>query len=397
MSAQDQEAIFSPNVPQAIVSPPDEAEIGGRLARARELMAQQSLDAYVVHDPDNVFYLTNFYNFVHERPFVLVLFSEEPPTFVVPTLEVPHVEARAVGDLELVQYFEFPAPEGESWSDRLRDVLQGRARIGFESACPLQVWDEVAADRVRTDLVDELRMVKSPYEIGRLAHASQIASEGHKQLLEASKLGAAVILLHAEVSRSMTTRMLGDMPNANMLASSFAALVQPPSLSHDPHNFTDVFIQIEEGGPHVTVVACRVNGYGVELERTFFVGSVPDAARGPFEAMMQARQIAFEQTIPGAFMAEVDKAVRDHFAHHGYADKLLHRTGHGFGVTGHEAPFLAVGYERQIEPNMIFSIEPGIYLPGTGGFRHSDTVLVTKNGNVPLTEAPDQIDDLTLT
>ena len=130
--------------------------MGGRLARAQELMAEQSLDAYVVHDPDNVFYLTNFYNFVHERPFVLVLFCQGPPTFVVPTLEVPHVEARAVGELELVQYFEFPAPMGESWSDRLRDVLRGKTRIGFESACPLQVWDESPADRVRTDIVDEL-------------------------------------------------------------------------------------------------------------------------------------------------------------------------------------------------------------------------------------------------
>ena len=112
---------------------------------------------------------------------------------------------------------------------------------------------------------------------------------------------------------------------------------------------------------------------------------------------MEARQIAFERTVPGASMAEVDKAVRDHFAHHGYAENLLHRTGHGFGVTGHEAPFLAVGYEREIEPNMVFSIEPAIYLPGVGGFRHSDTVLVTEDGNVCLTQAPDQIDELTLT
>ena len=96
-------------------------------------------------------------------------------------------------------------------------------------------------------------------------------------------------------------------------------------------------------------------------------------------------------------MSEVDQAVRDHFEKHGYLDALLHRTGHSFGVTGHEAPFLAVSYDRTIEPGMFFSIEPGIYLPGIGGFRHSDTVLVTGDGNVSLTTAPDELADVTYT
>lgn len=72
----------------------------------------------------------------------------------------------------------------------------------------------------------------------------------------------------------------------------------------------------------------------------------------------------------------------------------MHRTGHSFGVTGHEGPFLAISYDHEIEPGMVFSIEPGIYFAGLGGFRHSDTVLVTETGNVCLTTAPDSLDDL---
>lgn len=360
-------------------------------------MAHESLDAYVVVDPDNVFYLTNFFNFVHERPFVLVVPAQGTLSFVVPTLEVPHVQARAVGPLELIAYFEFPAPVGEQWSNRLREVLAGVSRVGVESSCPLAVLDELAGRPIRSDLVDELRMVKSAYEVGRLTHASSIASAGHAELLHACHPGDAAIMLYAEITRSMTARMLADIPRANMLASSFMALVQPPSLSHDPHNFTDVFVKLEEGGPHVTVVACRVNGYGVEIERTFFLNSVPEAARRPYEVMMEARQIALEKTMPGENMADVDQAVRDVLTKRGYGDNLLHRTGHGFGVTGHEAPFLAVGYEHEIQPNMVFSIEPGIYLPGVGGFRHSDSVLVTDQGNICLTDAPTALDELTLT
>ena len=382
-------------LPQPIISPPDQAEMARRLDRVRERMATEALGAYVVFSPDNVFYLTNFYNYVHERPFVLVVPRDGALRFVVPLLEESHVRVRAVGEIELVRYSEFPAPQGEAWSDRLRDVLGGAERIGVESVCPLQVADEIPGTRVRTDVVDEARMVKTDYEIGRLAHASQLISAGHAELVTACKPGETAIGIFAKVTRSMTGRMLADMPHANMLASSFAAVVQPPSLSHDPHNFTDIFIQLEEGGPHVSLISCRVNGYGAELERTLFLNSVPEAARRPFDVMMEARRIAFEKTRPGESMADVDQAVRDHFEKHGYLDAMLHRTGHSFGVTNHEAPFLAVSYDRVIEPGMLFSIEPAIYLPGIGGFRHSDTVLVTEDGNVRLTVAPDELADVT--
>jgi Xaa-Pro dipeptidase len=349
----------------------------------------------VVTDPYNVFYLTNFYNYVHERPFVLVVLPSGAPHFVVPHLEEPHVLARAIGDLELARYFEFPAPAGETWADRFRALLPV-GRIGIESVCPRFVVEEVGANVVQEDVVDEARMRKSDYEVGRIAHACGILNAGHQELLAGARPGELAISLFGSVTRSMTGAMLRDMPNANMLASSFAAVVQPPSISHDPHNFTNVFIQLEDGGPHVSVINCRVNGYGAEIERTFFLGTVPEPARRPFEVMLEGRRIAFERTRPGESMAAVDQAVRDHFEKHGYGENLLHRTGHSFGVTGHEAPFLAVGYEREIEPGMFFSIEPGIYLPGLGGFRHSDTVLVTEDGNLSLTDAPDDLESLTL-
>jgi Xaa-Pro dipeptidase len=381
-------------LPEPIVAPPDASEMSLRLERVRARMAEEQLDAYVVHCPDNVFYLTNFYNYVHERPFVLVVLPGGALRFVVPHLEEEHVRIRAVAELELVRYFEFPAPDGEAWSDRMRDALGGAERIGVESVCPLQVADEVPGTRIRTDIVDDVRMVKTEYEIGRLAHAAQVVSGGHEELVSMCKPGQMAIGVFGQVTRSMTGRMLRDMPHANFLACDFAAVVQPPSLSHDPHNFTDIFVQLEEGGPHVSVINSRVNGYGAEIERSFFLNSVPEPARKPFEVMFEARQIAFEKTRPGEIMSDVDLAVRQHFEKHGYGDALLHRTGHSFGVTGHEAPFLAVSYDRVIEPGMLFSIEPGIYLPGLGGFRHSDTVLVTESGNVSLTTAPDTLAEL---
>ena len=96
-------------------------------------------------------------------------------------------------------------------------------------------------------------------------------------------------------------------------------------------------------------------------------------------------------------MGAIDKEVNDYFKKAGFEENLLHRTGYGMGITGHEGPFLAEGYDRELETGMMVSVEPGIYFPGLGGFRHSDTVLITDDGYVKLTDAPDSLEGLTKT
>ena len=138
-------------LPSPIVAPPEPAEMALRLARVRGRMASEALDAYVVFCPDNVFYLTNFHNYVHERPFVLVVSERGPLRFVVPQLEEEHVRVRAVGEIDLVRYFELPAPAGEAWSDRLRDDARRsgahRRRIHLPTC---MIADEIPGTRVRS-------------------------------------------------------------------------------------------------------------------------------------------------------------------------------------------------------------------------------------------------------
>ncbi len=134
--------------PAPITAPPDRSEMQRRLDRVRTRMEAAAVDAYVVHDPDNVFYLTNFANYVHERPFVLVVPLDGNVRFVAPQLEAAHVRVRSMGDIELIPYFEFPAPAGETWADRVREALVGAERVGVESSCPLQVADELPGNPV---------------------------------------------------------------------------------------------------------------------------------------------------------------------------------------------------------------------------------------------------------
>lgn len=371
-------------------------EITSRIERVQLRMQAQGLDYYLCHDPANIFYLTNFSNFVHERPFIVLVPASGNLTFLMPKLEEPHVRTRSVGNIELLHYFEFPAPEGEMWFDRLQDILKPNHRVGVESLCPFAVVEAIPGERVATDIVDDVRMIKSEYEIGRIAYTCELLNQGHKLLLSEARPGQMPILMHKEVSTHLMQKLLMDNPNTNVLNSKFNAACQPPQMSHDPHNFGDLFATIVEGGPHVTVVQGLANGYGAELERTFFVGHVPEAAKKPFNDMLDARALAYDLAVPGACMSEVDRRVNDLLKSRGYAENLLHRTGHSFGVTDHEAPFLAEGYQHEVQPGMVFSIEPAIYLPGTGGFRFSDTVLITETGNLKLTDAPETLEDLTL-
>jgi len=113
--------------------------------------------------------------------------------------------------------------------------------------------------------------------------------------------------------------------------------------------------------------------------------------------MQEARRRAFALVRPGARCADIDAAANGYLRERGYGDHLLHRTGHGFGLGNHEGPWVAEGGEEVLQENMLVSVEPGIYLPGVGGVRHSDTVLVTREGYELLTHFPTDLDRLTIT
>jgi Xaa-Pro aminopeptidase len=146
----------------------------------------------------------------------------------------------------------------------------------------------------------------------------------------------------------------------------------------------------------VTGAAAPVWGYLSELERTMVLGE-PTAEQVRFFAHMTAAQeVAFDAIRPGARCADVDRAVRAYYEEHDLMTYWRHHTGHAIGLRYHEGPFLDTGDATPIEPGMVFTVEPGIYVPGLGGFRHSDTVLVTEAGIEQLTYYPRDLEALTI-
>ncbi len=379
-----------------ITMPPSKEEIYGRLAKVRKRMESERLDYYVAAHTDNLFYLTNFAYIPFERPFFLVIPIDDKPVLILPELEAAHAENRVMLEVEYRTYYEYPAQEDRSFLNVLRNFISDGRRVGVESSLSVAHYRVMPGRLQVADIIDEVRLVKSDYEVGRIAYASAVVKEGLKKVFELSKPGTQELVIYSEGVRQMMGKIIMEIPNLNMLVTKCLCIVWPKTLSAQPHSVPGLFDILEKGGPNVSIVTAQADGYSAELERTYFFGEIPEEAKAPFKAVMEARALAYKLVKPGVRAAEVDKAVLKAIRDQGYGDNILHRTGHGFGITGHEPPWVAIGSEEVLEKNMVISIEPGIYIQGIGGFRHSDTVLVTDKGCVSLTQWPDIPNDLIL-
>ena len=151
---------------------------------------------------------------------------------------------------------------------------------------------------------------------------------------------------------------------------------------------------MHEGDTLVTGAGAGVGGYGSELERTMFLGEPSSEQVTYFHHMVALQDVALSALRPGIACSEVDRAVRAEYESRGLTSYWLHHVGHAMGLLGHEAPFLDIGDSTIIEPGMVFCVEPGLYVSGLGGFRHSDTVVITDAGFEFITYYPRQLEDL---
>lgn len=227
-----------------------------------------------------------------------------------------------------------------------------------------------------------------------IRRAAKYADFGVERLLAASYFGATVAEGFAE-TRTLNSRIIREVDGWDPLTTKVVMATWAAPYSAMPHSIPNINNELRDG-PHVALVLTRVNGYSAESERTYFTAEPSGEARKAFSAMMEARRIAFGMIRPGLSCNELDATLNQYLRKEGYSadDQRLHRTGHGFGLGNHEAPWIAEGSEECLAENMVISIEPGIYLQGLGGIRHSDTVLVTKKGFELLTHFSIELDSL---
>jgi len=154
--------------------------------------------------------------------------------------------------------------------------------------------------------------------------------------------------------------------------------------------------KIRRGDVLVTEAGVEMGGYTSELERTVIVGKPGSRAKRCFEAMLKAQNAALNEFRPGITCNRIDQAASKSIEDSGLMDGHRHHTGHGIGLDGHEPPWLDPGDRTVIREGMVFSCEPGLYYPGYAGFRHSDTVVITKKGMDFVTHYPRELEELTI-
>lgn len=373
-------------------------EFRKRLESLQSRVRDAGLDAFVVSAFDSIYYLTGAGFEPLERPFFLIVRADRPPTLLVPKLDHQHMKkAHNIDGDQIRTYAEYPAPLGQGWPECLREAIGADREIGVEPTMRQEITRELGSYSIRVEaLVEQLRLTKSPAEIKMIRRAASYADFGVERLLAASYFGASIAEGFAE-TRTVNGRILAEVEGWEPLTTKVLMASWAAPRSAMPHSIPELNDRLRNG-PHVALAFLRVNGYAAESERTFFTSSPSQMERQAFTAMMEARRLAFESIRPGVAAGEIDGRVNEFLRSEGFAnaDQRLHRTGHGIGLGNHEAPWIAEGSTDRLAENMVISIEPGIYLQSVGGFRHSDTVLITRKGPELLTKLPTDLNTLTI-
>ena len=364
-----------------------------RMEQLQAAVGAHGLDLFLVSAEASIYYLTGVVYVPLERPFFILVPPAGGATLLVPALEQEHL-ATAPNVGQVCHYWDYPSPPGEGWPEQLLDRLGDVRTLGVEPSLPQEIAGVLRGMAPRTlPLVETLRLVKSPAEVEMLRRAAHYADLGVTKILAASYHGVSEIELFS-LGRSVQMDIIRHT-TFDPLTTSILTAAWPAPASAMPHSVPAVAERLGDG-PHIALSFMRVNGYGAECERTYFLAPPTAEMREMFATMREARRRAFDLLRPGVACAEVDEAANGFLRAEGLGPYLLHRTGHGFGLGNHEGPWVAAGSEDVLAENMLVSVEPGIYLPHVGGFRHSDTVLITADGYESLTHSPVALEDLTI-
>ncbi len=381
-----------------------------RCQKLIEYLKAEGLSGAVLFDQDYVLYYSGFAFVATERPMAFVMNAEGERRLFVPRLELEHAQANAV--VEMVDHYpEYPD------NPHPTEVLKGAIK-------ELGIQDRIGADQdgypwvfgyrgprlseltraefhpIRVFVEDQM-MIKSEAELRLIRESVRWGNLAHQLLQRYTMVGATETEVSQQASDEAHLALLdaiGPIYRSNDAFSSGAHAIYRGQIGRNaaiPHSLA-ANITFQPGDVLVTGAGAPVWGYNSELERTMVMGEPTDDQKRFFDHMVGLQDAALQAIEPGAKCSEVDNAVRAYFDKHDLMPFWKHHSGHAIGIRYHEGPFLDSGDHTEIQPGMVFTVEPGLYVPEIGGFRHSDTVAVTDDGIDVLTYYPRDLESLTL-
>ncbi|WP_256288367.1 M24 family metallopeptidase [Halobellus inordinatus] len=350
-----------------------------RTDAAQTTLANVGADALVCVPGRNLQYLTGLVESQRERHFLFVVPAEGEPTFFVPALAASQVRAESW------------VPDVRAWDDEtdpVRALSELFDDLGIPAASHLLVDDTMWATFTRdvreirpdatlglaSEVLADLRIRKDDTELDALRRAAGAADDAMKRV---RGLGSdAVGLTESELA----ARIESFLADAGGDGVSFETIVGSGPNGAMPHH-THGERTIGAGDPVVVDFGTRVDGYPSDQTRTVvFDGTPGERFREVHEVVRRAQEAAVDAVEPGVAAGAVDATARSVIEDAGYGERFIHRTGHGVGLDVHEEPYIVADSTRELEPGMVFSVEPGVYLDGAFGVRIEDLVVVTDDG-----------------
>lgn len=371
-----------------------------RVNKLRKVMKERDIDFSIITNTENQFYFSGLKAITYSRPIVLGIDAKKL-SLIIPSLEENHAKKATNAD-ELYVYHETFVKDGNgsSYIERLKVLISTypkNAKIGVEfSTLPVllaNIMKDAGFKLINIDTdIERMRYIKDQEEIELITESGRLVSLALKTSLENSSSRITEMELDQFGNQSLFAEVAQKHPDSTL---DFFVM-SPSGLDRSilPHVFSNTR-KLEENDIIIHSRQVGLNGYRAECERTFFVGKPTEKQKDIFKLAYEAQLAALEVIKVGVTAREVNEVARKVFQDAGMEQYSIHRTGHGIGIGLHEEPSLRYDNELVLQEGMVFCVEPGLYIPGVGGFRHSDTVVLTKNGTKLITEYPKELEALT--
>jgi Xaa-Pro dipeptidase len=352
-----------------------------RIAQLLQLAAQSDLAAVAVMPGPNMQYFASLHFHLSERPALAIFPVVGQPTLICPAFEATKTQ-RSFIPWQLFTYVDGQDPQ-EVFHAACHALQIDRKRLGVEAykmrVLELRLLEKAAyasTCEAADEIIAQLRLVKDAGEIAAMRRAVQITEQALDDVIDAVRVG----MTERQIANLLTQALL--QRGAESLA--FEPLIQSGPNAALPHATASERV-LQAGEVLLLDFGITVDGYVSDITRTLVLGSASEEIKTIYELVKRANAVGRAAARPGATGQDIDRATRRVIAEAGYGQYFTHRTGHGLGLEGHEPPYIVEGNAVPLAVGNTFTIEPGIYVPGLGGVRIEDDLVITESGAESLT------------
>ncbi len=349
-----------------------------RISLLASLLNKNSLDLIVLNPGPTMVYITGLQFHLMERPTLFILNAQGKAAMILPELEVLKIKA-TLPDMECFTYNDNPGIWGTVINTAFAGYQLSSPRIGIEPNRMRYMELNFIQQSLKAPqftsaepIISSMRIQKDQSEIERMRIAVDIAQQALKNTLPLIKTGMSEKRIAAELTINM------------LRAGSDPELPFPPIVSSGPNSANPHAEpsdrKVQAGDTVVIDWGASHQGYFSDLTRTIALGTLDEELYKIYETVKHANQAGRDTAKPGIPAGDVDLAGRNVIVEAGYGQQFTHRIGHGLGLEAHEEPYMFSENGVILTPGMTFTIEPGIYLPGKGGVRIEDDIVITEDG-----------------